>query len=101
MDNKVVPTIEGISVKITFDDLERWGYPSVTDYCRHLVAYAPESGQDLKDKIEIYRGDMLCLTVTDIVEAAKIMPTDRGFKKYDPTKRGARRKASLQPQGDV
>lgn len=72
-------------MKITFNDLERWGYDSVTDYCRHLVEYAPESGQDLKESVEVYRGEMLCLTVRSIEEGAKLQPSSRGFVKYNPT----------------
>lgn len=69
-------------MKITFDDLERWGYASVTDYCRDLVTYAPESGQDLKEQIEVYRGEMLCLTVSSITYGAGIEPTSSGWQKY-------------------
>lgn len=84
-------------LKITWDELEKLGYPSVTDYCRVLV----KKGKKLPDRIEIYRGEMLCMTVTDVAEAAKIMPTGSGFISYDSTKRGRGGKGSLQPRGEV
>lgn len=88
-------------MKITFDDLERWGYDSVTDYCRHLVEYAPESGQDLKDKIEVYRGDMLCLTVQSIEEGAKLEPTGTRFAKYTVGHGLKARRSHAKPRGCV
>lgn len=70
-------------MKITFDELEKMGYESVTDYCRYLVdnwdVYCSFSK---KDKIEVYRGEMLCLTVSSIEEGAKIEPTSRGWQKH-------------------
>lgn len=79
-------------LKITWDELEKMGYPSVTDYCRVLVKekdlYDMGGGPGklkeitLPDRIEIYRGDMLCMTVTDVAEAAKLEPAPVGFRKY-------------------
>jgi hypothetical protein len=64
-------------VKLTFEELEKMGYPSVTDYCRVLVNSGTSEGT-----IEVYRGEMLCLTVTDIGEAAKIEPSSSGWRMY-------------------
>lgn len=64
-------------MRITFDWLEAEGYPSVTDFCRDLV----KDHQDEEiTSIEVYRGDMLCLTVTDIRKAATLQPTDNGWR---------------------
>lgn len=66
-------------MKITFDWLEEHDYPSVTDYCRDLV-----KTRDFPETLEVYRGDMLCLTVTDIKAAAKLRPAiEKGFVKYN------------------
>lgn len=89
--------IEFKVVKTDWDELEALGYVSVTDYCRELIKLK----KPLPDRIEIYRGEMLCMTVTDVAEAAKIMPTNTGFKKYDSTKRRSGVKGSLQPRGEV
>lgn len=89
--------IEFKVVKTDWDELEKLGYSSVTDYCRFLV----KGKKPLPDRIEVYRGEMLCMTVTDVAEAAKIMPTGRGFKKYDSTKRGMAKEGALQPRGEV
>jgi hypothetical protein len=67
-------------MKITFDWLEEHEFASVTDYCRALVKQDP--GSLLGDKIEVYRGDMLCLTVTDINVAAGLEPASSGWQKY-------------------
>lgn len=67
--------------KITFDELEEMGYPSVTDWCRALVSH---NNITEEDTIEVYRGDMLCLTVTDIKAASGLYPDGVGFKKYRP-----------------
>ena len=72
-------------MKITFDWLEEHGYESVTDYCRELMK---DPGPWLGDKIEVYRGNMLCLTVTDIKAAAKLIPLDCRWKKYNKRHRG-------------
>lgn len=81
-------------MKITFKDLEDLKCPSVTDYCRLLVKENDEwcmgggpgklrGEPELPSTIEVYRGDMLCLTVTDVRKAATIMPTGIGWKVYD------------------
>jgi hypothetical protein len=80
-------------MKLTFDELEKMGYPSVTDYCRVLVASGTPEGI-----LEIYRGDMLCLTVNNIPEAAKIMPTSSGWKVYAPTPSQRRKRAAAMAQ---
>lgn len=74
--------IEFKVVKTTWDELEELGYASVTDYCRFLV----KQGKKLPDRIEVYRGDMLCITVPDVAEAAKIEPTGRDFRPHRPTR---------------
>lgn len=69
------------TIEITFDALKNWCYPSVTDYCRMLV----EDGVDYTGwKIHVYRGEVLCLIVNNIYDAAKLMPTSDGFSKYKP-----------------
>lgn len=79
-------------MKITFDWLEEHKYPSVTDLCRELVREGDADGI-----IEVYRNDMLCLTVTDIKAAATIMSKDGRWSKFDKT----RRKAFREPRGCV
>lgn len=67
-------------IKITFDLLEAEGCESVTDYCRKIIE---EDEWDYTDStIEVYRGDMLCLTVTDIHEAAKLEPGITNWRPY-------------------
>lgn len=75
--------------QITFDWLEENKYPSVTDYCRYLV----DNKDTLPDRIEVYRQGLLCLTVTDVKEAAKVMPKDCKWIKYDKTRRKGSREA--------
>lgn len=77
------------NLRISFEILEQWGH-SVTDYCRHLVETIPEDKLDFK--IEVYRGDMLCLIVNDIKEAATLEPDvgSAGWRKYRPNKAGRR-----------
>jgi hypothetical protein len=67
------------NLRISFDILEDWGFPSVTDYCRYLVENIPEDKLDFK--IEVYRGEMLCLTVNDIQKAATLQPDVAGWRK--------------------
>jgi hypothetical protein len=70
-------------IKTTFDDLKKMGFPSVTDYCRSIVAsFENTAGM----KVEVYRGEMLCLIVNDVAEVAKLVPDDVGFRKYRPDK---------------
>lgn len=68
-------------VRLTFEDLETMSYPSVTDYCRyleeHLDIYASVT------TVEVYRGEMLCLTVKDIKKAATLQPVNCRWMKYD------------------
>lgn len=72
-------------MKITFKDLEDKNCESVTDYCRLLIS---ENKEDYSNQtIEVYRGDMLCLTVTDIIAASKIMPQNCRWVRYSPRKR--------------
>lgn len=73
-------------INITFDWLKHHGYESVTDYCRDLV----KTG-DYNKKIAVWRGDMLCLTVTDVYAASKLVPNpEGGWSKYIDSK-GPRR----------
>lgn len=69
-------------LKTTWKELEDLGYTSVTDYCRMLIA----EKKPIPDRIEIYRGEMLCMTVTSVTEAAKIEPSSKGWRKYRPTR---------------
>jgi hypothetical protein len=81
-------------IKITFEDLEKGCFPSVTDYCRKIV----DDGAAVDNYIiEVYRGEMLCLTVNDIRKAATIMPSNGKWIKYDKTKR----KGSREPRTEV
>lgn len=68
-------------MKITFDYLEKNGFASVTDLCRKLV----KDGSPF-ETIEVYRGDMLCLTVTDVEKASRLMPGSSGWKTYNRTR---------------
>lgn len=70
-----------IVTKTTWDELESLGYASVTDYCRDLVK---DPKTPLPDRIEIYRGEMLCMTVTNVLEASKVQPSGIGFVPYNP-----------------
>lgn len=71
-----------MNIKITFKQLEDWNCASVTDYCRLLIS---ENKRDYSgDTVEVYRGDMLCLTVTDISTTAKLQPNGIEFVKYHP-----------------
>ncbi len=71
-----------IVLKITWDELETLGCPSVTDYCRVLVK---DKKTPLPDRIEVYRRDMLCLTVNDVKAASELQPLSTGgFGKYNP-----------------
>lgn len=67
-----------IVLKTTWDELKEKGFPSVTDYCRFLI----KQGTELPNRIEVYRGDMLCMTVTDVSEVAKLEPNGVDFVKY-------------------
>lgn len=67
-------------MKITFDELEKMKCASVTDYCRVLMKKDPDKYKD--ETIEVYRGEMLCLTVTNVCEAAEVEPTGSGWQKY-------------------
>lgn len=66
--------------KITFDYLTENNYPSVTDYCRDLI-----KKDAFPDVVEVYRGDMLCLTA-DVRKAAKLAPTGTGWETYRENK---------------
>lgn len=78
-------------MKITFDWLEANKYPSVTDYCRDLV-----DAKSPVETLEVYRGEMLCLTV-DVKRAAKLMPSNCRWIKYDKR----RNRDAVEPQGEV
>ena len=82
--------------KITWDELEGKGFSSITDYCRHLV----KNEKDLPQRIEIYRDLMLCMTVTDVTEAAKLDVLENKysgpkFVKYKDTTMSEKTKATL------
>lgn len=69
-------------MKITFKDLEDANCPSVTDYCRLLVS---ENLRDYSgETIEVYRGEMKCLTVDNIYIAAELEPTGTVWRKVRP-----------------
>lgn len=74
-------------MKITFDFLENNKYSSVTDYCRDLIKQS-----EFPETLEVYRGEMLCLRV-DVVNAAKIMPKNGRWVKYDKHSRKGCREA--------
>ena len=84
--------------KVTWKDLEESGYASVTDYCRYLIKNHPE---DLPSRIEIYRGEMLCMTVTDVTLAAKLEPATYGFQKYVEGSGLKPRRGTAKPRGRV
>lgn len=65
-------------IKVTFKELEDMKFASVTDYCRMLM----EEGYEANTIVEVYRGDMLCLTVSSIKEGAKLEPADVGFRNH-------------------
>lgn len=67
-------------INITFDWLNENNYPSVTDFCRYLVS---TGGKFDGVKINIYRREMLCYIVNNIEEAAKVIPVDCRWKKYN------------------
>lgn len=73
------------NIDITFDSLEQQGYESVTDFCRYLVS---TGGKFQNVEVHVYRGEMLCLIVKDVYEAAKLRPTGTGWRMDE-------RKASL------
>lgn len=82
-------------IKITFDELEKGKWPSVTDYCRYLVSI-----NSAAETVEVYRGDMLCLIVTDIKKAATLQPTGTDWIKYQPPESRRPNKASPEPVGE-
>lgn len=73
-----------MSIKISFKDLEDSNCQSVTDYCRLLVS---ENFVDLDQTLEVYRGDMLCLIVNNIKQAAELYPEGATFRKWRPRDR--------------
>lgn len=87
-----------IVTKTTWDELSKLGYASVTDYCRFLVENQPN---DLPDRIEVYRGDMLCFSVFNVSEAAKWEPNGVDFVKYTEGHGLKARRSSDKPRGLV
>ena len=69
-------------IQLSFDTLHNeLGYPSVTDYCRHLV----KTRDDLDGvRIEVFRGEMKCLIVNDIYKAAELEPTGSDWRTVRP-----------------
>lgn len=60
-------------IKIQFKDLwdkrtEPKNHSSVLDYCRKLV----KEGNAQRTKLEVYRGDILCLTVKSVIKGARL-----------------------------
>lgn len=85
-------------MKVTFNWLEENDYDSVTDYCRDLVRFHKNDPDYLKNEtIEVYRGDMLCLTVSDIEKAATLQPVSCRWQKYDRR----REEGSVEAQGAI
>src|SRR6185436_17052378 len=84
--------------KFEWKDLEEAGYASVTDYCRYLVANHPT---DLPNRLEIYRGEMLCMTVTDVTIAATLEPSSDGWTKYTLGSTQNARRSVAKPRGCV
>jgi hypothetical protein len=83
-DNKMI-------IRMTFEELENNGHSSVTDYCRELVEnFGYQTGTLENTTIEVYRGEMKCLIVNDIKEAAMLEPAvdKAGWRKYRVDKRG-------------
>lgn len=85
-------------ITVTWDQLEGDGYPSVTDFCRYLVS---TGGKFEGIRIEVYRDDMLCLTVHDIYKAAKLEPTDGGWRKYRTPEEKYPNRHWPEPQGAI
>lgn len=61
------------TIKIQFNELwnkrtEPKNHSPVLDYCRKLV----KEGNVQRTKLEVYRGDVLCLTVKSIIKGAKL-----------------------------
>lgn len=67
-----------LTLSITFKDLEDWGYDGITDYCRYLV----KEKYPLNTKVQVSRGDMVCLLVDNIGEAAKVIVNGEYFVEY-------------------
>lgn len=84
-------------LKIDFEELERCGYASITDYCRFLIA----QGGKLPERIEVYRGEMLCLVVSDVALAATLEPTGTGWTKYSRGSSLKPRRSPAKPRGCV
>lgn len=59
-----------MSIVITFDDLSTMKHESVTDYCRALMKENEDKYK--KEAVEVYRDQMLCLTVNSVEEGAKL-----------------------------
>mgnify|MGYP001599471946 CR=1 FL=1 len=85
-------------IEITFQFLEEEGYESVNDFCRYLVS----TGGDFEgSKLHVYRGDMLCLIVSDIPAAAKIQPTGTGWETYRSKSDRHASRIAAKPRGEV
>lgn len=81
-------------MRIDFKYLEDQRYDSVTDYCRVLVE------GEYPETLEVYRGDMLCLTVR-VLAASKLAPSTVGFRKWYPRKNlEGHLKAARSPAGE-
>lgn len=69
-------------LKLTFEEINQLGFEELTDYCRSLMeagCYSPST------RVELYRGDTLCLVAKRIDEAAKVKVDGIYFKKYRGT----------------
>lgn len=72
------------TITTTFDQLEKEGHSSVTDYCRWLMKLNAERYENMA--VEVYRGEMLCLITSSVKEGAEIEPNGTGWRKYVPRK---------------
>ena len=87
------------TLKVTFKGLEKMGFESVTDYCRALMKEPDPYGIFPETKVEVYRDNMLCLTVSSVAYGAGIEPTGRGFQKYTAKRSSKGRLMPLQEVG--
>lgn len=76
--------------------IEELGEQSITDYCRQLVKdqFHPDT------RVEVYKGEMLCLIVTNIEEAAKLKVKENAkegpkFVEYKPMSEKDKARLSL------
>lgn len=56
------------TIKVDFKDLSKLANQPVLKHCRDLIV----SGEDPKTRLEAYRGDTLCLSISEIGLGAKV-----------------------------